>query len=137
MTAQTNSGKPSIAVLPFANMSSDPEQEYFSDGITEDIVTDLSRFQNLFVISRNSSFAYKGKSVDVKTVALELGVEYVLEGSVRKSAHRVRVSSQLTDATTGRSVWAERYDFDLIDIFAIQDDVTANIVGALSVEIEG
>jgi TolB-like protein/Tfp pilus assembly protein PilF len=128
--------KPSIAVLPFTNMSSDPEQEYFSDGITEDIITELSRFHNLFVIARNSSFAYKGKSVDVRTVARELRVEYVLEGSVRKSAQRVRITAQLIDAMTGRHVWADRYDLDLSDIFAIQDEVTSSIVGALSVEIE-
>jgi adenylate cyclase len=128
--------KPSIAVLPFTNMSSDPEQEYFSDGITEDIITELSRFHNLFVIARNSSFAYKGKSVDVRTVARELRVEYVLEGSVRKSAQRVRITAQLIDAMSGRHVWADRYDLDLSDIFAIQDEVTASIVGALSVEIE-
>jgi TolB-like protein/cytochrome c-type biogenesis protein CcmH/NrfG len=119
--------KPSIAVLPFTNMSGDPEQEYFADGISEDIITGLSRFHWFFVIARNSSFAYKGGAVDIKQVARELGVQYVLEGSVRKSGERVRISAQLIDATTGRHVWAERYDRKLEDIFAVQDEISEAI----------
>ncbi|HTO65095.1 MAG TPA: adenylate/guanylate cyclase domain-containing protein [Bradyrhizobium sp.] len=129
--------KPSIAVLPFTNLSGDQEQEYFSDGITEDIITELSRFRNLFVIARNSSFVYKGKSVNIGTIARELGVEYVLEGSVRRAGQRVRITAQLIDAATGNHVWAERYDRELIDIFAVQDEVTSSIVGTLAVELEG
>src|SRR5262249_5254261 len=102
--------KPSIAVLPFTNMSGDPEQEYFSDGITEDIITELSRFRNLFVIAPNSSFAYKGKSVNAGIVARELGVQYVLEGSMRRAGNRVRITAQLVDTASGNHVWAERYD---------------------------
>jgi TolB-like protein/Flp pilus assembly protein TadD len=128
--------KPSIAILPFRNMSGEAEQEYFSDGITEDIITDLSRFRNLLVIARNSSFAYKGKSVNIATIARELGVEYVLEGSVRRSGQRVRITAQLIEPTSGRHVWAERYDRELVDLFAVQDDVTLNIVGTLAVELE-
>ena len=128
--------KPSIAILPFTNMSGDPEQEYFSDGITEDIITELSRFRNLFVIARNSSFAYKGKSVTIGIIARELGVEYVLEGSVRKAGQRVRITAQLIDAASGKHVWAERYDRELVDIFAVQDEVTSSIVGTLAVELE-
>ena len=116
--------KPSIAVLPFNNMSGDPEQEFFADGITEDIITELSRFRELFVISRNSSFKYKGKAVEVQKFARELGVQYVVEGSVRKVGKRVRITVQLIDAETDRHLWAERYDRDLEDIFAIQDEVT-------------
>jgi len=127
--------KPSIAVLPFDNMSGDPEQEYFSDGITEDIITALSKFRWFFVIARNSSFTYKGKSVDVKQVARELGVRYVLEGSVRKAGSRVRISAQLIDAQTGNHVWAERYDRELADIFDLQDEMTATIVGAIEPEL--
>jgi TolB-like protein/Flp pilus assembly protein TadD len=123
--------KPSIAVLPFDNMSNDPEQEYFSDGIAEDLITALSRFRWFFVIARNSSFTYKGKAVDVKQVAAELGVEYVIEGSVRKAGNRVRITAQLIDAATGRHIWAERYDRDLSDIFALQDEITAAITGAV------
>ena len=130
------SDKPSIAVLPFTNMSGDPEQEYFSDGITEDIITELSRFRSLFVIARNSSFVYKGKPIKVGTVARELGVKYVLEGSVRRAGSRVRVTAQLVDAASGNHVWAERYDRELADIFAVQDDVTRSIVGALTVGLE-
>jgi adenylate cyclase len=129
--------KPSIVVLPFANMSGDPEQEYFSDGITEDIITDLSRFRNLLVIARNSSFAYKGKSVNIRTIARELGVEYVLEGSVRRAGPRVRITAQLIEAASSRHIWAERYDRELVDIFEVQDEVTSSIVGALAVELEG
>jgi adenylate cyclase len=127
--------KPSIAVLPFANMSSDPEQEYFSDGITEDLITDLSKLSGLFVISRNSVFTYKGKSVKVEQIGQELGVRYVLEGSIRKSGTRVRITAQLIDATTGYHGWAERYDRDLQDIFAVQDEVTQQIVAALKVKL--
>jgi TolB-like protein/Flp pilus assembly protein TadD len=124
--------KPSIAVLPFENLSGDPEQEYFADGLASDITTSLSRFHWFFVISRNSSFAYKGKAVDVKQIARELGVQYVLEGTVRRAGNRVRITAQLIDAPTGRHVWAERYDRDLSDIFALQDELTEAIVGAVA-----
>ena len=127
--------KLSIAVLPFDNMSGDPEQEYFSDGISEDIITALSKFHWFFVIARNSSFAYKGKAVDVTQVARDLGVRYVLEGSVRKEGARVRITAQLIDATTGNHTWAERYDRDLSDIFAVQDEITDTIVGTLEPEL--
>jgi adenylate cyclase len=123
--------KPSIAVLPFQNMSSDPEQEYFADGMVEDIITALSRFKSLFVIARNSSFTYKGKAVDIKQVGRELGVRYVLEGSVRKAAGRVRVTGQLLDAQTNRHVWANQFDGDLADVFALQDDITQSVVGTI------
>ncbi len=126
--------KPSIAVLPFANLSGDPEQEYFADGIAEDIITALSRFRWFFVIARNSSFTYKGKTVDVKDVAQDLGVRYVLEGSVRKAGNRVRITAQLIDAPTGHHVWAERYDRDLNDIFAVQDEITESIVTSVGPE---
>ncbi len=116
--------KPSIAVLPFQNMSGDPEQEFFADGIAEDIITALSRYPSLFVIARNSSFSFKGRAVDVKQVGRELGVRYVLEGSLRKSGNRVRVTAQLIEAETGNHVWAERYDRDLADIFVVQDEIT-------------
>jgi adenylate cyclase len=132
--------KPSIAVLPFQNMSGDPEQEYFADGISEDIITGLSKLRWLFVIARNSSFAYKGKVADVKRVSRELGVRYVLEGSVRKSGNRVRITSQLIDATTGNHLWAERYDDDLTDIFKLQDEITKKVVAAIEpklLEAEG
>jgi adenylate cyclase len=122
----------SIAVLPFNNMSGDSEQEYFSDGISEDITTDLSKLPGLLVIARNSSFAYKGKSVKIADISQELGVRYVLEGSVRKSGQRVRINAQLIDGTTGGHVWAERYDRDLTDIFSVQDEVTQNIVAAIA-----
>jgi TolB-like protein len=128
--------KPSIAVLPFTNMSGDPEQEFFSDGITEDIITELSRFSSLFVIARNSSFAYKGQSVDVRRVAQELGVRYLLEGSIRRAGNRVRITAQLIDRETGNQVWAERYDRDLEDIFALQDEITRNVVGSIAPQIE-
>ena len=128
--------KPSIAVLPFDNMSGDPEQEFFADGITEDIITELSRFRELFVISRNSSFKFKGKPVDVQKFARELGVRYVVEGSVRKAGRRVRITVQLIDAETDRHLWAERYDRDLEDIFAIQDEVTTSIVATLPGRVE-
>ena len=127
--------KRSIAVLPFDNMSGDPEQAYFADGISEDIITDLSKITGLFVIARNSSFVYKGKSVDIPTIARELGVQFVLEGSVRRGGDRIRITAQLIDAKTSGHLWAERYDRDLIDIFAVQDEVTANIVRALSITL--
>ena len=127
--------KPSLAVLPFTNMSSDPEQEYFSDGITEDLITDLSKVSGLFVISRNSVFTYKGKIAKVEQVGQELGVRYVLEGSIRKAGNRVRITAQLIDATSGFHMWAERYDRDLQDIFAVQDEVTQQIVAALKVKL--
>jgi adenylate cyclase len=125
----------SIAVLPFENMSGDAEQEYFSDGITEDIITDLSKVSGLMVIARNSTFAYKGQSVDLRTVGRELGVATVLEGSVRRAGNRVRITAQLIDASNGSHIWAERYDRDLDDIFAVQDEVTLSIVGALKVAL--
>ena len=128
---------PSIAVLPFDNMSTDPEQEFFSDGITEDIITTLSKIGGLLVIARNSSFVYKGMAVDVKQISREQGVRYVLEGSVRKGGRRVRVTAQLIDATTGHHIWAERYDRDLEDVFAIQDEITREVVLALDVRLNG
>jgi adenylate cyclase len=127
--------KPSIAVLPFVNMSGDPEQEYFSDGITEEIITALSKTPKLFVIARTSSFKYKGKEVDVRTVGRELGVRHVLEGSVRRSSDRVRITAQLVDAKNGNHVWAERYDRNLKDIFALQDEITMKIITALQVKL--
>jgi adenylate cyclase len=127
--------KPSIAVLPFVNMSQDPEQEYFSDGITEDLITDLSKISGLFVIARNSVFTYKDKAVKVDQVSRELGVRYVLEGSVRKSGDRMRITAQMVDATTGYHLWAERYDRQVQDIFALQDEVTQKIVAALEVKL--
>jgi len=127
--------KPSIAVLPFTNLSDDPEQDIFGDGLAEDIITELSRFRSLFVIARNSSFTYKGRIVDVKTVAHELGVRYVLEGSVRKAGQRIRVTGQLVDAATGSHIWAERYDRELNDLFAIQDEITNAIVAAIEPEV--
>jgi adenylate cyclase len=127
--------KPSIAVLPFVNMSADPEQAYFADGITEDLITDLSKVAGLFVIARNSTFVYKGKANDIREVAQTLGVRYVLEGSVRRSGDEVRVNAQLIDATTGGHVWADRYDGDLKNIFALQDKVTRNVVTVLAVEL--
>ena len=134
------SQRPSIAVLPFANMSGDPEQEYFADGISEDIITGLSKLRWFFVIARNSSFIYKGKAVDVKRVARELGVRYVLEGSVRKGGNRVRITAQLIDAATGNHIWADRYDGELTDIFALQDEITKKVVAAIEprlLEAEG
>jgi adenylate cyclase len=125
----------SVAVLPFANISGDPEQEYFSDGITEDIITDLSKVSGLLVIARNSSFAYKGKNIDIRTVGRELGVRSVLEGSIRRAGNRVRITAQLVDAGNGAHVWAERYDRDLTDIFAVQDEVTREIVDALKIKL--
>lgn len=130
-TQRSQPEKPSIAVLPFQNMSGDAEQDYFADGMVEDILTGLARIKWLFVIARNSSFAYKGKSVDVKQVGRELGVRYVLEGSVRKMANRVRVTGQLVEAETGRHIWADRYDRTLDDVFALQDELTMSVVAAI------
>jgi len=127
--------KPSIAVLPFANMSDDPEQEYFADGMVEEIITALSKLRWFFVIARNSSFAYKGRAVDIKQVGRELGVRYVLEGSVRRGGNRLRITAQLVDAATGNHVWAERYDRDLADIFAVQDETTERVVAAIEPEL--
>ena len=128
--------KPSIAVLPFTNMSGDPEQDYFADGMVEDIITALSHFKALFVIARNSSFTYKGRAVDVKQVGRELGVRYVLEGSVRKATNRVRITGQLVDTATGAHLWAERFDGGLGDIFDLQDQVTESVVGAIAPAVE-
>ncbi len=127
--------KPSIAVLPFTNMSGDPEQEYFSDGIAEDIITDLSKISNLFVVGRNTSFTYKGMSLQLQKVATDLGVKFLLEGSVRKAGQKVRVTAQLIDGPSGGHLWADRYDRDLTDIFAIQDDITKSIVDQLKVRL--
>jgi adenylate cyclase len=124
--------KPSIAVLPFQNMSGDPEQEYFADGMVEDIITALSRFKGLFVIARNSSFIYKGKAVDIKQVGRDLGVRYVLEGSVRKAGARLRITGQLIDATTGAHLWADKFEGNLQDVFDLQDEVATSVVGALA-----
>lgn len=127
--------KPSIAVLPFVNMSSDPEQEYLADGISEDIITALSRISWFFVIARNTTFTYKAQAIEVQKIAKELGVRYVLEGSVRKAGNRIRITGQLIDGDTGNHIWAERYDRDLEDVFAVQDEITENIVGALEPQI--
>src|SRR5438477_2370786 len=127
---------PSIAVLPFVNMSGDPDQDFFADGLTEDIITALSRFRDLLVISRNSTFVYKGKAVNVQEVAKAFGVQYVVEGSVRKAGNRVRITVQLIDARTDRHIWADRYDRELADIFATQDEVTATIVATLPGRVE-
>ena len=127
--------RPSIAVLPFANLSGEKEQEYLADGITEDIITALTRFRWFFVIARNSSFAYKGKSIDAKQVAQELGVQYLLEGSVRRSGQQIRISAQLVDATSGKHIWAERYDLELADVFAIQDEIAERVAGAIEPEL--
>ena len=128
--------RPSIAVLPFQNMSGDPEQDYFCDGMVEDIITGLSRIKWLFVIARNSSFTYKGRSVDVRQVGRDLGVRYVLEGSVRKAGARVRITGQLVNALTGAHVWADRFDGELADIFDLQDQVTSKVVGAIAPKLE-
>jgi adenylate cyclase len=135
-TSSPGSEVPSIAVLPFANMSGDPDQEFFADGLTEDIITELSRFREFLVISRNSTFVYKGKAVNVQEVAKAFDVHYVVEGSVRKIGNRVRITVQLIDARTDRHIWAERYDRDLQDIFAIQDEVTSSIVATLPGRVE-
>jgi adenylate cyclase len=134
--AAATAKKPSVAVLPLVNMSGDPEQEFFADGLTEDIITELSRFRDLFVISRNSAFVYKGRAVKLQEVARELAVEYILEGSVRKAGDRIRVTVQLIDAETDRHVWAERYDRKLEDIFSIQDEMTCAIVATLPGRVE-
>ncbi len=128
--------KPSIVVLPFANMSGDKEQEYFVDGITEDIITELSRFRALFVIARNSAFAYKGQTLNLQQVGRDMGVRYVIEGSVRKAGNRLRISVQLADATSGEQLWAERFDRELEDVFALQDEITARVIGALPSRLE-
>ena len=133
--ALPSSERPAIAVLPFVNMSGDPEQEYFSDGITEDIITALSKLRWFFVIARNSSFIYKGKAVHLKEIAEELGVGYVVEGSVRKGGDRVRITVQLNDVATGSHIWAERYDRDLADVFAVQDQITEAIVAAIEPQL--
>jgi adenylate cyclase len=127
--------KPSVAILPFANMSNDPEQEFFSDGITEDIITDLSKVSGLFVLSRNTVFTYKGKAVNMEQIAKNLGVAYVVEGSVRKAGQKVRINAQLIEGATGGHIWADRYDRDLTDIFAIQDEITKTIVDQLKVKL--
>jgi TolB-like protein/Tfp pilus assembly protein PilF len=128
--------RPSIAVLPFDNLSGDPEQDYFADGMAEDIITALSRFRWLFTVARNSTFTYKGRPVDVRRVARELNVRYVLEGSIRKGGNRIRVAAQLIDASTGNHIWAERYDRQLDDLFALQDEITETLVGAIAPEID-
>jgi len=127
--------KPSIAVLPFNNMSGDPEQEYFADGLVEEIITSLSRERSIFVIARNSTFTYKGRAVDVRQVARELGVQYVLEGSIRKAGTRVRIVGQLIDAGTGHHVWADRFEGEISDIFELQDKVTESVVGSVEPSI--
>jgi adenylate cyclase len=132
---QLSLDRPSVAVLPFANLSGDAQQEYFSDGITEDIITELSRFSELLVIARNSSFQYKGKAVDIRQIGRELGALYVLEGSVRRSGDRVRITAQLVDAMTGAHRWAERYDRELHDVFAVQDEVARTIVAILAAHV--
>ncbi|WP_284735855.1 adenylate/guanylate cyclase domain-containing protein [Dongia deserti] len=131
----TLSSSPSIAVLPLDNMSTDPEQEHFADGLAEDLITDLARVAGLLVVARNSTFTYKGRPVSITQVGRELGVRYVMEGSVRKVDNRVRITAQLIDAATNAHVWADRYDRDLTDIFAVQDEVTREIVGALKVRL--
>lgn len=128
--------KPSIAVLPFTNMSADPDQEFFSDGITEDIITELSRYRSLFVVARNSSFVYRGRAVDSREVGKALGVKTVLEGSVRKAGNRVRVTAQLIEADTGEHLWADRYDGDLVDIFSLQDEISRTIVSTIAGRVE-
>ena len=124
-----------MAILPFSNMSNDPEQEFFSDGITEDIITDLSKVSGLFVLGRNTVFTYKGKAVNLEQIARQLGVAYVVEGSVRKAGNRVRINAQLIEGATGGHLWADRYDRDLTDIFAIQDEITKTIVDQLKVKL--
>jgi TolB-like protein/DNA-binding SARP family transcriptional activator len=136
VNAEVPTGKPSIAVLPFQNMSGDPDQEYFADGMVEDVTTALSRFKSFFVIARNSSFTYKGRAVDVKQVGRELGVRYVLEGSVRKIGNRVRITGRLIDTATGRHIWAERNDGELEDIFDLQDMITSSVAGAIEPRVQ-
>ena len=127
--------KPSIAVLPFDNMSGDAEQDFFSDGITKDIITALAKFGWFFVTTRNSTFSYKGRAVDVKQIGAELGVRYVLEGSVRKAGNRVRVTGQLIDALTGNHLWAERYDREISDVFALQDEITETVSATIAPQL--
>ncbi|TIW21761.1 MAG: tetratricopeptide repeat protein, partial [Mesorhizobium sp.] len=129
---QQRSDRPSIALLPFVNMSEDPGQDYLADGLTENVITGLSRFRDLFVIASNSSFAYKGKAIKIQDASRELGVRYILEGSVQRSSQRVRITAQLIEGNTGMHLWAERYDSDINDIFAVQDDVTERIIGSLA-----
>lgn len=136
-SVQPLSAKPSIAVLPFVNLSNDKEQEYFSDGMSEDLITDLSKISGLLVVARNSTFAYKGQSIDVRTVARDLGVRYIVEGSLRKTGGRVRINAQLINAETGMHIWADRYDRDLKDLFALQEDVRQKIVAALKLKLTG
>src|SRR5262249_40362523 len=126
------SDRPTVAVLPFANLSGDSQQDYFSDGITEDITTELSRFSELLVVGRNSAFQYKGKAVDLRQIGRELNARYLLEGSVRRSGDRIRITAQLIDAVTGAHRWAERYDRELHDVFAVQDEVARAIVALLA-----
>ena len=128
--------KPSIAVLPFVNMNGDPQQDYLSDGITEHLITDLSKISGLFVIASNSAFTYKGRAVKVEQVGRELGVRYVLEGSVQKAGERLRITAQLIDAVSGYHIWGERYDRDIGDIFLLQDEVTEKIIATLRVRVE-
>jgi adenylate cyclase len=135
VVAEGAGSKPSLAVLPFTNMSGDPEQEYFSDGITEDIITDLSQVSGLFVVARNTAFTFKGKAVEVTQAARRLRVHHVLEGSVRKSGGRLRITVQLIDGATGGHLWAERYDRELGDVFALQDEITRSVVAALRVRL--
>src|SRR5262249_25412692 len=128
--------KPSIAVLPFVNMSGDPEQEFFADGLTEDIITALSRIGGLWVIARTSTFTYRGKHTEVKQIACELGVRYVMEGSVRRAGERLRITAQLVDATTGHHIWAERYDRALADLFDIQDEITRSVAASTQTQVD-
>lgn len=130
------SDEPSIAVLPFTNMSGDPEQEYFSDGLTEDIITELSRFRNLLVVARNSSFTFKGQAVDVKEIGRKLGARYVVEGSVRRAGNRIRITAQLLESATGNHLWAERYDREIADIFAVQDELVRAISGVIPGQLD-
>src|SRR5206468_1662907 len=130
------SDRPSIAVLPFTNMSGDPEQAYFSDGVTEDIITELSRFRSLFVIARNSSFAFRDERIGITEIARKLGVQYVVEGSVRRAGDRVRITAQLIDAATGTHLWAERFDRELADIFAVQDEVVRTVAATVAGRVE-
>jgi adenylate cyclase len=135
VTTTDYADKPSIAVLPLSNMSGDSEQEYFSDGITEDIITELSRFTMLYVVARHSSFAFKGKRIDIKEIAEKLGAQYIVEGSVRRAGNRTRITAQLIDAGTGNHIWGERYDRELDDIFAVQDEVTRAIVATIAAQL--
>ncbi|MCI0431007.1 MAG: hypothetical protein L0210_10750, partial [Rhodospirillales bacterium] len=135
-TPKVPTDKPSIAVLPFTNMSGDPNQQYFGDGVVEDIITELSRFRSLFVIARNSSFAFRGEGIDIAEIARRLGVQYVVEGSIRRAGNRVRITAQLIDARNGAHLWAERYDRELEDIFAVQDEVVRTVVATVAGRVE-